>query len=269
MSSSPVTPITSVRLALAAVLAAAGLACATTESVPVAAGDPPSAEDLYLRGVEILEGQRLAPLWRHVNYKAAIEAFQEVIDNYPYSDYAVMAELKIADAYFDDKRYEEALSYYQDFPELHPNHERVPYTVLRSALCHYERVRAPNRDQRPTREALTQLDRLMSTYPYTPEAEQAEALWRELRTRLGRSVMLIADFYMEREEYQSAADRYRSLLNEFPGLGLDAQALYKLGVCYTKMELNDEAERIFQVILDNYEGTKVADAAADLIPAAQ
>ena len=31
----------------------------------------------------------------------------------------------------------------------------------------------------------------------------------------------------------------------------------------------DEAERIFQVILENYEGTEVADAAADLIPAAQ
>jgi outer membrane protein assembly factor BamD len=253
-------------LCLGVALAAAwGLACASTPVDP----EPPTAEDLYLKGVEILEGRRIFVGVKYVNYQAAIDAFQEVIDNYPYSEYAVMAELAIADAYFDDSRYEEALSYYQDFPELHPSHERVPYTLLRSAQCHYERVRSPNRDQRPTRESLKHLDKLMSVYPYSPEAERAEVIWRELRTRLGRSVMLIADFYMDREEYQSAADRFRDVLNEFPGLGLDAEALYKLGVCYTNMRLNDEAERIFQVILENYQGTDVADAAADLIPAAQ
>lgn len=254
----------SLALALAAAVTGGALACAST---PPEIGEPPSAEDLYREGLEILEGRDFG-FWTYVNHQKAIDTFQEVIDNYPYSDYAVRAELKIADAYFADERYEEALSYYQDFPELHPTHERVPYTLLRAALCHYERVRAPERDQRPTREAIAKLEQLMSDHPYTPEAERAETLWRELRTRLGRSVLGVADFYMEREEYQSAADRYRSVLNEFPGLGLDAEALYKLGVCYTRMDLEDEAERIFQVILDNYQGTEVADAAADLIPAA-
>ena len=47
-----------------------------------------------------------------------------------------------------------------------------------------------------------------------------------------------------------------------------ADALYKLGVCYQNMNLEDEAQRIFEVILDNYEGSEVAEAAQDLIPAA-
>jgi outer membrane protein assembly factor BamD len=256
------------RIQVAFVAASFGLACASTPEQEVVL-EPPSAEALYDEALAILDGHTMLPFYAYVNYQAAIDKFQEVIDNYPYSDYAVMAELRIADAYYDDGRYEEALSYYQDFPELHPNHERVPYTLLKAAMCHYERTRSPNRDQRPTREALKYLDKLMSTYPYTPESEEAEEIWRELRTRLGRSVMLVADFYMDRSEYQSAADRFRDVLNEFPGLGLDAEALYKLGVCYQEMRLNDEAERIFQVILENYEGTEVADAAADLIPAAQ
>jgi outer membrane protein assembly factor BamD len=251
---------------LAAAVAASGLACATG-SDPAVEAEPLAAEELFQQGLDILEGRNFV-FWRHVNYQSAIDTFQDVIDNYPYSEYAVMAELKIADAYYDDGRYEEALSYYQDFPDLHPNHERVPYTLLRASLCHYQRSRTPNRDQRPTREALARLDKLMSAYPYTPEAEEAEVLWRELRERLGRSVLLVGDFYMEREEYQSAADRYRAVLNEFPGLGLDAEALYKLGVCYSEMNLEDEAAKIFQVILENYQGTDVAEAAADLIPAA-
>jgi outer membrane protein assembly factor BamD (BamD/ComL family) len=80
--------------------------------------------------------------------------------------------------------------------------------------------------------------------------------------------MQIAGFYLDREEYQSAADRYRGVLNKYPGLGLDAQALYQLGVCYTRMNLEDEAQRIFEVILRNYEGSDVAKQAADLVPAA-
>jgi TolA-binding protein len=59
------------------------------------------------------------------------------------------------------------------------------------------------------------------------------------------------------------------VLNDYPGLGLDAEALYKLGVCYTRMNRGPEAQKIFQVILENYKGTDVADAAADLVPEAQ
>jgi outer membrane protein assembly factor BamD len=250
---------------LLAALALGAVACASTpEELP----EPPSAEELYRQGLDILEGRNFL-VYRHVNTQAAIDKFQEIVDNYPYSELAVTAELAIADAYFNDEKYEEALSYYQDFPELHPNHERVPYTMLRAALCHYERVRAPNRDQRPTREALLHLDKLMSVYPYTPEAQEAEEIWRELRQRLGQSVLVVANYYLDREEWQSAADRYREVLNQYPGLGLDADALYKLGVCYQHMQLDDEAKRVFQVILDNYQGTDVAEAAADIVSAAQ
>ena len=71
--------------------------------------------------------------------------------------------------------------------------------------------------------------------------------------------MQIGDFYLDREEYQSAASRYRAVLDQYPGLGLDPEALYKLAVCYEAMNLTDEATQIFQVILDNYKDTEVAD----------
>jgi outer membrane assembly lipoprotein YfiO len=119
--------------------------------------DVPPAEDLYAEGEETLEGRNILGVYTYVNYSKAIESFQTIIDNYPYSDYAVAAELKIADAYFDDAKYTEALSYYRDFADLHPQHERVPYTVLRSALCWYEQIRSVNRDQTPAREALVHL----------------------------------------------------------------------------------------------------------------
>lgn len=250
-------------LALALLLAAG--ACARPEP---AFEEIPSAETLYREGLEELEGRRVLGLVPYVNHQQAIDTFQEIIDNYPYSDYAVRAELRIADAYFEQEKYEEALSYYRDFSDLHPQHEQVPYTIYRAALCHSRRAKSPDRDQTATREALGYLDDLMRRYPHSPQAREAEAMWRDLRTRLARHVMTIGDFYLDREEWESASGRYQEVLNQYPGLGLDATALYKLGLCFNAMNRPEDARHIFEVLLRNYRDTDVAEAAADLVPAA-
>jgi len=243
-------------------------ACATAPPEPDLA-ELPAADVLYQQGVELLE-QRRVILWLVdlTPYQDAIDKFQEVVDNYPYSEYAVAAELKIADSYFEQEHWDEALSYYRDFAELHPEHEKVPYTLYRTALCYSRQSGTANRDQTATRDALGALDQLMARYPSAAETREAEVLWKELRTKLAEHVFGIGDFYWARAEYQSAAGRYRQVLDAYPGLGLDAEALYKLGLCYTHMNRDDDARRIFEVILENYEGSDVARAAQDQIPAA-
>ena len=255
--------------ALSVLLLTLVMACAGGSPDPDEFGEVPSAEDLYAEGAAKLEKGGFHFWFIDTrDHQGAIDTFQDIIDNYPYSDYAILAELRIADAYFDQELWEEALSYYRDFSELHPDHERVPYTILRAALAYYHQSRPANRDQTATRQALKQLERLRDDYPLAPESEEADQLWRVLRTRLAESVMNIGDFYMDQSEYRSAADRFRSVLNEYPGLGLDAEALFKLGLCYREMNLDDEAARIFQVILENYQGSEVAAAAQDFVPAA-
>jgi outer membrane protein assembly factor BamD len=237
---------------------------------PTELGEVPSAEQLYQEAQAILaDGHEILWVFDTTKYQEAIDRLQDIIDNYPYSDYAVLASLEIADTYFDRESWEEALSYYRDFAELHPDHARVPYALYQAALCYYHQSKEPGRDQSATKQAVTQFDDLMRRYPDAAESRDAEALWRELRTRLGNHVMQIGDFYLDREEFQSAADRYRAVLNGYPGLGLDPEALYKLGICYERMNLTDEASRIFQVILDNYGDTEVAESAAEFLPPEQ
>ena len=246
-------------------LAALALVITTAcSSSPPTFEDVPPAEELYEEALDILKGRSWL-FFRSTDYVRGIEKLQSIIGNYPYSDVAVLAELKIADAYFDDRRYDEALSYYRDFADLHPQHEKVPYTIFRSALCRERKMHAANRDQTATRDALLHLDRLLAKYPHSTEAREAEIMWRDLRTHLAENVSEIATFYMKREEYESAAERYRSLLNEYPGLGLDAEALYNLGVCYLEMRRIEESERIFQSIVQNYRDSEYATAAAKRI----
>ena len=250
--------------ALALVALLSGCASTGTDEIVEVA----SADRLYEEGVAELEDQSSLLGVNFKNYQGAIDKFQDIIDNYPYSEQAVMAQLAIADAYFKSEKYDEAVSYYKDFVELHPEHRQVPYAMFQSGMSYYKQSRDAQRDQTATREALAQFDRLLARFPHSQQAAEADKIWRELRTRLGEHTMGVADYYFNIDEYPSAAERYRELLNDYPGLGLDAEALYKLGVCYTRMNRGDEAQKIFQVILENYKGTDVAEAAKDLVPEA-
>lgn len=227
------------------------LAVGCAEKVPTFEEVKP-ADDLYASGLKTLEGRRILWMFTLINYDKAIETFQAIIDNYPYSEYEQRALLKIADAYFDDHRYEEALAYYQDFVDLHPAHEKVPYTLLRAAQCHFNQIESIDRDQTSTHLATGALETLIRSHPYAKETREGEEMMLQLRTRLARNMLQIADFYLDRTHWQSAAVRYRRVLDEFPGLGLDAVALYRLGLCLENLRRDDEALRLYHVVVENY-----------------
>jgi TolA-binding protein len=48
------------------------------------------------------------------------------------------------------------------------------------------------------------------------------------------------------------------LLNEYPGLGLDARVLYKLGESYGALRRIDEADRIYRTLVAHYADTEFA-----------
>jgi len=233
------------RMALFAVLML-GISCAKPsdqDEKPVVKPAIPSAEELYARGLENLKLKRVFWFIRYHDYQDAINTFQELVDNYPFNDLAVEAELQIADAYFIQDKYQEAASYYRDFGDLHPDHPKVPYTIFREGLCYFRQVRAPDRDQTTTHQALSVFEKLSSLYPGSSFKQEAAPLIQDLRTRLAESEFLRANFYFYHEEYQAAARRYELLLQNFSGLGFDEIVLHRLEVSYAKMHQVAQAEQ--------------------------
>lgn len=247
-----------VRIAVAALALCAGVSCKTDEKL---FEEVAPAEQLWAEGTEILAGRSILGVYTYVDYEGAIEKFQAIVDNYPNSDYAIRSEMAIADAYFSNGKYDEALSYYRDFSDLHPQHEKVPYTLWQAAQCHERRALAPGRDQAATRDAIVFLDRLLLKHPHSSYAQPAEELWRELQSRLASNVEGIADFYFARGEFEAASERYRALLNEYPGLGFDPRVLFKLGECYAELQRTDEADRIFRTLIAQYSDSEFATRA--------
>ena len=242
-------------------------ACASATPVEE---DLPTAEGYYQKGLETMEGYRLLFFIRDVNYPLAIQYFQEVIDNYPYSDYATLAELKIADIHFERDDYIEAASYYQDFVELHPSHEQVPYAVYRSALCAYERMRTADRDQGPTLEAVTRFRVLLEMFPRFDSVEDARVRLAEAESRLAEAEVGVGDFYFDRGEYHAASQRYRNALTSFPDHQKRLETMAKLGTALVRSRQLYEAESVLRTVLDSDPDPELRDRVEyDLIQIAE
>lgn len=218
-------------------------------SGPPEAEEVPSAELYYRRALEVLEGQTILFFLRDVDYPTALALLQEVIDNYPYSEYATLAELKIADIHFARRDYEEAGSYYQDFVELHPTHDSVPYAIYRLGLCSFERMRDPDQDQAPTHEAISQFRVLLERYPDSEYADDAAQRIGEAQDRLATHEITVADFYFDRGECHAAAGRYRRALELYPDHTRHLRTKGRLATALKCMRRYYEAERLYEEVL--------------------
>jgi outer membrane protein assembly factor BamD len=236
-----------VRAAAAAVALTLAISAGCANAPPVE--ELPSAEVYYQRGLEALAGQRFLFFFSDVDYARAIELFQEVIDNYPYSEHAVLAEIKIADIYFDQEKYEQASSYYQDFVELHPKHAQVPYALYRHGLCSARRMGRIDQDQEATRTAIAQFEVLLERYPDSEYAGDARARLAEATDRLALHDVYVGDFYLQRGECWAAAARYRTALTEYPQHSSRLQTMRSLAAAFRCAGSDDEAVALLARIL--------------------
>ena len=203
-------PLARVRGAIASIGATLLIAaCSGTAPPP-----PSTAEDFYNEGLARLEPNRVLLFFKTVDFQRAIPAFQEVIDNFPFSEFAPLAELQIADAYLALGRYEQAASFYQDFIELHPSHPRVPYALLNNGRCAFDQMLAPDQDQAKTQEAIAQFDALLARFPKSDLIEEAQQLRGDALDRLALSEVNVGDFYFENEKWSAAISRYRNALSQ-------------------------------------------------------
>ena len=99
------------------------------------------------------------------DYKDAIEYFQQLKDWYPFSKYAILAELKIADANYHLEMYEEAIFGYEEFEKLHPRNEAIPYVIYQIGRCYFDQIGTIDRDQTPARKAYETFQRLDKQFP--------------------------------------------------------------------------------------------------------
>jgi outer membrane protein assembly factor BamD len=169
------------------------------------------------------------------DYEDAIESFQNLRDWYPFSQYAILAELKLGDAHYHLKEYEDAIVAYESFENLHPKNEATPYVVYQIGRCYFDRIETIDRDQTMAREALKAFERLTRTYPASPYASKAEEHLRICNKSLAEHDFYVGMFYYKAKHYKAALERFKTVVTSYPDLGVHHKALKYIALCQEKL----------------------------------
>lgn len=146
--------------------------------------------------------------------------YQRLVDGYPQSQYRPDAKLGVADTYLGENTTESlvlAVNEYREFLSFYPTHSRADYAQYKIAMSHFGKMRAPERDQTETREALKEFDLFFERYPSSPLAPEVRAHWREAKDRLTQASVNVGLFYFKsRRWYPGAIARFREVLADDP-----------------------------------------------------
>jgi outer membrane protein assembly factor BamD len=108
-------------------------------------------------------------------------------------------------------------------------------------MSYYEQMRAPDRDQTPTRDALREFQLFLDRFPDSPLVPEGRQRWREARDRLSEHNFRVGLLYYRLQVYAGALSRFQEVLKEDPGFTGRDQVFFYLGELYVRADKPDEA----------------------------
>ena len=175
--------------------------------------DKPSSADAFVTAKEA---------YNDGLYEIAIQKLSAYKSKYPYSKFAVEADLLIADCHYQLGNYEEAAISYKHFIRLHPKHPKVEMSLYRVGESYWNEAPGDiDREQEYTKRAMKEWNLLLSRYPGGKYAKEAKAKVKIGKKRIAANQVFIGSFYCKQEIYHACAYRFLEIAQkykEFPDI---------------------------------------------------
>lgn len=122
----------------------------------------PDAKDAYLSAYESYKAGKT---------KEAREAFTTMLKDYPENEYSDNARFWIAESYYKDEDYEEAILTYEEIFKKNPESEKIPGAMLKQGLAFYA--------LKDAKTGKLILERLIERFPDSEETKSAKKKLKE------------------------------------------------------------------------------------------
>jgi len=213
-----------------------------------------SEEAYQERPVEELYNEALNRL-NAAEYSKSAKAFAEVERQHPYSNWALRAQLMAGFAYYQAKKYDEAIENFNVFIGLHPMHKDVAYAQYMIGICHYEQIPITGHDQKGTEKAESAFRDVIAKYPDSPFAKDAKLKLDMIRDHLAAKEMEIGRFYQKQTNHLAAITRFKLVVDEYQTTAQVPEALHRMVESYLSLGLLEQAKASAAVLGHNYPGS--------------
>ena len=203
--------------------------------------------DSYKEGLELLENK--LPL-------EAAKKFNEAELLYPQSKWAPRSSLMSAYSYYYGSYYEDSIEELKRFINIYPNHDRLSYAYYLLAMSYYEQIADEKKDLGSIIDAQQNFQFIMDNYPNSDFALDAEYKLELIQEILASKEMYLARYYIEREKWIPAINRYKNVVNKYDTTIYVEEALHRLVEIHYKIGLVEESKKYASLLGYNYQSSE-------------
>jgi outer membrane protein assembly factor BamD len=190
------------------------------------------------------------------DYEEAARQYEEVDINHPYSQEARRSIVMAAYSYYKAGQYESAVSAADRYLTLHPGTKESDLAQNIIGMSYYDQALDPKRDQTYARRSLAAYKALLQRHPNSRYAQEAANRVRVLRDLLAANEMQIGRYYLRKNNFLAAINRFRSVVSNYQTTEQVEEALMRLTEAYMALGIVNEAQTAAAVLGHNFPGSK-------------
>ena len=186
----------------------------------------------------------------------AAKKFNEAEILFPQSKWAPRASLMSAYSYYSQDYFVNAIGELERFLETYPSHERVGYAYYLLGICYYDQIVDEKRDLKVIEDAKRNFEKVINDYPKSDFALDSEYKLELIEEILASKEMYLARYYIEREKWIPAINRYKKVLENYERTIFIEEALHRLVELHYKIGMIDESKKYASLLGYNYKSSK-------------
>ncbi|MFT4675958.1 MAG: outer membrane protein assembly factor BamD [Reinekea sp.] len=186
------------------------------------------------------------------NYSLAIERLTDLQSRFPFGRFAQASALDLIYARYQSNDFATALIEADRFTRLNPDYPSVDYAWFLRSMSYYRlflanrgifgkvdpAMRSPEQGQK----AFFALLEFSDQFPDSAYRDPALTAMIVLKDALARHELIVADFYIRRGAWVAAAERAQVVVQHYPGVSAEADALVVLTEAYGALELDEDRQ---------------------------
>ena len=185
----------------------------------------------------------------------AAKKFNEAELLFPQSIWAAESAIMAAYAYYSQNYYSDAVYELERYFKTYPNHKDKVYAHFLLGMCFYEQIVDEKKDLKSLLDSKKQFEIIVNDFSSTDFALDAKFKINLINEILAAKEMYIARYYLDKNRWIPALNRFKTVVNEYSTTIYIEEALHRLVEINYRLGLIEESKKYANTLGYNYQSS--------------